>query len=114
LNILFFKEKAISRSVSMLIKHDELIRSVAEKIEKELGVNCMVMQKDGLILYKTDQTQIGRNTFTDPLYKDFPELIALGKRMIKEKEGKGFYNFWDSGTKNVVKKTGCLENYSFL
>ena len=61
LNILFFQiEKYYLGSVSILIKHDELIRSVAGTIEKELGVNCMVMQKDGLILYKnrsgTDRT----------------------------------------------------------
>ena len=110
----FSKRKQFLGSVSMLIKHDELIRSVAEKIEKELGVNCMVMQKDGLILYKTDQTQIGRNTFTDPLYKDFPELIALGKRMIKEKEGKGFYTFGTPGTKNVVKKLAVWKTIHFF
>jgi hypothetical protein len=110
----FSKGKQFLGSISMLIKHDELIRSVAAKIEKELGVNCMVMQKDGLILYKTDSTQIGRNTFTDPLYKDFPDLIALGKRMIKEKEGKGFYTFGTPGTKNVVKKLAVWKTIHFF
>ena len=110
----FSKGKQFLGSISMLIKHDELIRSVAEKIEKELGVNCLVMQKDGLILYKTDPMQIGRNTFTDPLYKDFPELIALGKRMIKEKEGKGFYTFGTPGTKNIVKKRSAWKTVHFF
>jgi hypothetical protein len=110
----FSKGKQFLGSISMLIKHDELIRSVAEKIEKELGVNCMVMQKDGLILYKTDPTQIGRNTFTDPLYKDFPEVIALGKRMIKEKEGEGFYTFPTPGTKEVVKKRNVWKTVHFF
>ena len=110
----FSKRKIFLGSVSILIKHDELIRSVAATIEKELGVNCMVMQKDGLILYETDQTQIGHNTFTDPLYKDFPELLALGKRMIKEKEGKGFYTFRNPGTKNIVKKVAVWRTVHFF
>lgn len=110
----FSKKEIFLGSVSILIKHDELIRSVAAAIEKELDVNCMVMQKDGLILYKTDPTQIGRNTFTDPIYKDFPELIALGKRMIKEKEGKGFYTFLTPGTKNIVKKRNVWKTVHFF
>jgi hypothetical protein len=110
----FSKRKQFIGSISMLIKYDELIRSVAANVEKELGVNCMVMQKDGLILYKTDPTQIGRNTFTDPLYKDFPEVIALGKRMIKEKEGEGFYSFTTPGTKKVVKKRNVWKTVHFF
>jgi hypothetical protein len=110
----FSKEKQFLGSISMLIKYDELIRSVAAIVEKELGVDCMVMQKDGLILYKTDPAQIGHNTFTDPLYKDFPELLALGKRMIKEKEGEGFYSFLTPGTKNVVKKRNVWKTVHFF
>lgn len=110
----FSKGKQFLGSISMLIKYDELIRSVAEKIEKAPGVNCMVMQKDGLILYKTDPTQIGRNTFTDPLYKDFPEVIALAKRMTKEKAGEGFYSFTTPGTKNVVKKRNVWRTIHFF
>ena len=110
----FSKDKQFLGSISMLIKHDELIHSAAGKTEKERGVNCMVMQKDGLILYKTDQTQIGHNTFTDPLYQDFPEVIALGKRMIKEKEGEGFYSFTTPGTRRVVKKRTVWRTVHFF
>jgi hypothetical protein len=110
----FSKGKQFLGSISMLIKYDELIRSVAAEIEKELGVKCWVMQKDGLILYETDPTQTGLNIFKDPLYKDFPELIALGKRMIKEKEGEGFYTFPIPGTKNVVRKRAVWKTVHFF
>ncbi|MDI6741455.1 MAG: hypothetical protein QMD11_01855 [Smithella sp.] len=110
----FSKGKQFLGSVSMLIKYDELIRSVAADVEKELGVNCMVMQKDGVILYSTDPAQTGYNTFTDPLYKDFPELLALAKRMVKEKEGEGFYSFTAPGTKNVVKKRTVWKTIHFF
>ena len=97
----FSKGKQFLGSVSMLLRPDELIRSVAAPIEKELGVKCMVMQKDGLILYETDTSQIGLNTFTDPLFKDHAELIALARKMIKEKKGKEFLYLSGPGNKKV-------------
>jgi len=110
----FSKEKRFLGSVSMLVKHDEMIRAVAATVEKELNVKCWVMQKDGLILYETDPTQTGLNLFTDPLYKDYPELIVLGKRMVKEKDGKGVYTFLVHGTKNVVKKQAAWKTVHFF
>lgn len=91
-------------SISLLIKQDEFIRSVAAPIEKELGVKCRVMQKNGLIIYETDPIQIGLHLFNDSLYRDYPELISLSKRMVKEKNGIGYYTFLIHGTGKVVKK----------
>jgi hypothetical protein len=110
----FSAGKKFLGSVSMLVKQDELIRTVAATVETESGVKCWVMQKDGLLLYETDPTQMGLNLFTDPLYKDYPELIKLGRRMVKEKEGKGFYTFLIHGTKIVVKKEAVWKTAHFL
>jgi hypothetical protein len=41
-------------------------------------------------------------------------LIALGKQMVKEKEGKGFYTFVVHGTKNVVKKQAVWKTAHFF
>jgi hypothetical protein len=109
----FSKRKQFIGSVSILIKQEELIRNIAEVNEKELGVQCWVMQKDGLILYETDPTQMGLNLFRDPLYKDYPELIALGKRMVNQKDGKGFYTFLIHGTKTIVKKRAVWKTLHF-
>jgi hypothetical protein len=110
----FSKGKQFLGSVSMLVKPDEVIRSIAEPIEKEFEVKCWVMQKDGVILYETDATQIGLNIFSDPLYKDYSKLISLGKRMVKENKGKGFYTFKAQGTKNIVKKQATWKTIHFF
>jgi hypothetical protein len=110
----FAAGKKFLGSVSMLVKHDELIRSIASTVETGSGVKCWVMQKDGQLLYETDPAQMGLNLFTDPLYKDYPELIKLGRRMVKEKEGKGFYTFLIHGTKTVVKKQAVWKTAHFL
>lgn len=110
----FSKERQFLGAVSMLVNQDELIRSVAATVEKELSVRCWAMQKDGTLLYETDSARTGLNLFTDPLYKDYPELIALGKRMIEEKEGTGFYTFPVHGTKQVVKKRAVWKTAHFF
>jgi hypothetical protein len=38
--------------------------------------------------------QIGLNVFSDPLYRPFPELIALCRRMAATREGSGVYRFY--------------------
>ena len=110
----FSKGQQFLGSVSVLVKPDELIRSVAAAIEKDAGVHCWVMQKDGVILYETDPAQTGLNIFSDDLYKNYPELIALGKRMVKEKKGKGFYTFQALGTKSIVKKQAAWKTIHFF
>lgn len=110
----FSEGKQFLGSVSMLVKQDDLIRAVTATVEIESGVKCWVMQKKGLLLYETDPTQMGLNLFSDPLYKDYPELITLGRRMVKEKEGKGFYTLLIHGTKNVVKKQAVWKTAHFL
>jgi hypothetical protein len=110
----FAEGKKFLGSISILIKQDELIRSVAAAVETESSVKCWVMQKNGLILYETDPTQMGLNLFSDPLYKDYPELIKLGRQMVKGKEGKGFYTFLIHGTKNIVKKQAVWKTVHFL
>lgn len=110
----FSEGKQFLGAVSMLVNQDEMIRTVAATVEKELSVRCWVMQKDGMLLYETDPAQTGLNLFTDPLYKDYPELIALGKRMVEEKKGMGFYTFPVHVTKQAVWKTAHFFNNDWI
>ncbi|MEI7433896.1 MAG: hypothetical protein WCJ93_06570 [Methanomicrobiales archaeon] len=66
--------------------------------------HLMVMQKDGLIVYEPDTGQIGKNAFSDPLFRPFPELIALAGNMSRERVGNGTYTFMDAEGTNVTKE----------
>ncbi|MGA3085013.1 MAG: hypothetical protein ABSE95_09470 [Thermodesulfobacteriota bacterium] len=110
----FSVNKKFSGSISLLVRQDKFVRSVAAPVEKDLNVKCWVMQKDGIILYETDPTQIGLDLFNDPLYKDYPELLSLGKRMVKEKNGTGHYTFLIHGTDMVIKKEAAWKTIHFL
>jgi len=110
----FSVNKEFSGSVSLLIKQYEFVRIFAAPVEKELGVKCWVMQKNGVIIYETDSGQIGLNIFKDTLCKDYPGLILLGKRMVKEKNGAGYYTFLIHGTDRAVRKEAVWKMIHFF
>lgn len=66
--------------------------------------HIMVMQKDGLIVYEPDTVQIGKNAFSDPLFKPFPDLIAFAGKISRERVGNGTYTFTDGKGMNVTKE----------
>jgi hypothetical protein len=110
----FGSGKKFLGSLSILINQAELVRGVAAPVERERGVNCWVMQRDGVIVYETDPAQLGLNTFRDPLYRDYPELIALGKRMVKERTGTGTYTFLLHGGAKAVEKKAAWKTIDFM
>lgn len=65
-----------------------------------------VMELGGNVLFDQDEEEIGLNVITDPLYQDFPELIAAANLINEEDRGETTYSFYQSGTnKKVTKKT---------
>ena len=109
----FSEKKEFLGCVSMLTRIEEMIKFAAVQVEAGRGVKTWVMQRDGLIIYETDHSQIGLNLFSDPLYKDYPELVDLGKKMVKESSGQGTYTFLINGTQNVVRKEAAWRTLNF-
>lgn len=65
-----------------------------------------VMEKGGKVLFDQDEEEIGLNVITDPLYADFPELIAAAELINDGESGQTSYSFYQSGTNiKVTKKT---------
>lgn len=82
--------------VSALVNNAVLVRRAIESQIPPAGVQSMVMQLDGTILYDDDSSQIGRNTFTDPSYAPYTSLLELAHVMVSRPEGEGFYTFASS------------------
>lgn len=80
-------------SLSVLIRPEVFLAKVIEPIVQTTPFACMVMQTDGLILYDADPGEIGKNLYTNPQYKDFPEVLAAGRKMAKEETGSATYHF---------------------
>ena len=100
----FAANKEFVGSVSILLRPEQLLASVIEPLVRDIPTEVWVMQKDGRILYDAKKDEIGRILFTDPLYRPFPGLLAIGERISKEPQGHGTYEFYSKETKKTVTK----------
>jgi hypothetical protein len=98
----FDDQGKIVGTVSTMFRPDRMIENITEAHAID-GLNVMFMQHDGVLLYDPDDDQIGRNTFTDPLYENFTEIKNLASRMVNESSGSGSYSFESDG--EDVRKT---------
>jgi polar amino acid transport system substrate-binding protein len=99
--------------ISTIIEPDKLLNAVVAPqlhfdIDNRSNItdySFWLMHLDGLIAYDRDASQIGKYLFEDPLYKPYPSLLALGKKMITARSGHGYYSFQvTEGNKRIVTK----------
>ena len=100
----FNEKKEFIGSVSILIRPEMLLASVIEPLLRGIPTEVWVMQKDGRILYDAKKQEIGKMLFSDPLYKPFPGLLAIGERITKEPQGSGTYEFYEKESMKPVMK----------
>jgi len=74
------------------------LKTIIESKIAGYNIDIVVTDKRGIILYDADAAEIGRNTLTDSLYQNFPELLDLFKQqIIPEKRGEGSYSLYATG-----------------
>jgi hypothetical protein len=91
-------------SVSMLLRPEDMLSHILTPVLQGLPVEAFVMQPNGRILYDQDKEEVGRMLFTDDMYKPFPQLLALGTIISREKIGAGSYDFKQKGSEKLVRK----------
>jgi hypothetical protein len=77
---------------------------IAKPLVKGKDIEIIAIQLDGLNVYDTDKSQIGKNLFTDPMYQPYADLQALGKQIVAGTTGTGSYSFPATGGGQVVRK----------
>jgi hypothetical protein len=100
----FSSQGELAGSVSVLFRPESLFSYVITAVLKGMPAESFVMQTDGRILYDADNEEVGRMLFDDPRYKPFPQLLALGTLISREKKGAGSYEYRQEGSEKLVKK----------
>ncbi len=108
----FNKAGKFTGAVSLLFSSDQLLRKSIEKAVTGSEVNIWVVDTNGIMLYDIMPEHIGLNLFTAPLYKSFPSLQKITRRIIKEPEGNGRYRFYRPRTKETVSKEAMWKTVS--
>jgi hypothetical protein len=91
-------------SVSVLFRPDALFGPALAALYKDTGYEAFILQYDGLLLSDPDPAQVGKSVIEDPMYKPYPQVAALGKRMAEEPAGYGTYEFTSPTAKKAVTK----------
>ena len=100
----FSPDRRFKGSVSALFAPEYLLGSIIGPVASNLPVDIFLMQTDGLMIYDVDPKQIGLNVFQDPLYRPFPELLALARKVASANEGTGVYRFYRKDSETPVTK----------
>ncbi len=82
---------------SIVFRPEVLIGGIAGPAANGTPYQVMVVQTDGRVIYDTDPAQIGKMTFEDPLYVDYPDLLDVARRVAGERYGTATYGFTDGG-----------------
>ncbi len=94
-------------AVRMLIRYEVFLKPLVE------GKPCKVwvMQKNGLIVYDADPDEIGKNIFSDSMFKPFEDLISFSRTVALSNNGAGSYSFYADGLtdKTLVEKVAAWD-----
>lgn len=100
----FDEDGCLIGATTILINASEFLGRILAPYQPGNGSKIWVMQPDGFILYETDESQIGLNPFEAPVFKQFPDLMAIAQRIKMDTSGYGTYEFYNNEHTQTVKK----------
>lgn len=100
----FSREGCLIGAVSLSFSPYDLIAPLAVAATEGTDYSIMVAQKDGRILYDPDPLEVGKETFNESLYADFPEILEFARLYSAEWSGNFTYSFYDTGFGKIVRK----------
>jgi len=88
---------------TMFMPYD-LIRPITENAANGTPYSFMVIETGGHILYDPDPGEVGKETFGDALYVQFPEIDRVARHVAANRSGYDTYSFYGTGSDKVVRK----------
>jgi CHASE domain. len=82
----------------------KLVGPVAENAAGGTPYTFMVAQAGGRVLYDPDPEEIGKETFNETLYADFPGILEFARQYSGNLTGYATYSFYRTGFGKVVEK----------
>lgn len=95
---------AVIGGVGAAFSPERLVAPCAESALGDTPYSAMVAQTDGRILYDPDPEEVGKETFNETLYAEFPEILDFARQYAEKGSGYATYSFYDTGFGRVVDK----------
>ncbi|MFA5296013.1 MAG: hypothetical protein WC382_10905 [Methanoregulaceae archaeon] len=90
--------------VSTAFSPYELVAPIVLNVSRGTPYSFMVVQTGGRVLYDPDPEEVGRETFDETMYAEFPEIIAFARQYAGNRTGYGTYAFHSTGFGEIVRK----------
>ena len=104
----FDREGKFIGAVSALFSVPIMMKAILPQLVEGTGFSFTILQRDGKIIYDTDEAQIGMITTQGEDFAGFPQLQALAARVVKNPTGWGTHSYYvDLAHKQVVNKETC-------
>ncbi len=100
----FSPDGSLAGAVSLLLRPEFILEAIITPALQGLPAEAWLMQTDGRILYDQDHEEVGRMLFEDPLYKPFPGLLEIGRKIAAKEAGTGSYEFLGLGLEKPAQK----------
>lgn len=94
-------------SVSVIFDPGVLLNATIAPAIRNTGYAFTAIQIDGLTIFDTDPTQQGKILFTDPMFANYTELLALGHDIVDESVGYGTYRYYLNVASGQVAEKEC-------
>jgi hypothetical protein len=91
-------------AVSLLFRPETTLAAALRKVDLGKDMEFWAMDSAGRILYNQDEHEVDRLLFSDEVYQDFPELVAMGRRLMAGPRGEGVYSLPPRGMRQAVTK----------
>jgi hypothetical protein len=98
------KNGSVAGGITTLFKPETVLESIFKPLNDGQGFELWAIEKGGRLLFDPVASEIGNNLLTDPMYKDFPDLIAAIKKIDAEDSGTTTYSYFTPGNTVAVKK----------
>lgn len=88
------------------------LRQFIIPVVEENPYDIMIMQTDGLLVYESDEEEIGKNALTDPLYSD-PQVHQAALDMTANRSGIVTYQFWNHKWDKTITRQAVWDTLTF-
>jgi hypothetical protein len=89
--------------LAVLIDPTRLLGVKLGPISKGKNFTFFVLEDTGVVLWDPDSTEVGRNTLTDSLYQQYPEVIKACTKITQNETGTTSYTFFNTGMNKIDK-----------
>ncbi len=109
---IFSQENEYLKYTDVTFRPEEFLRQYILPLIEQQRYDIMIVQSDGLIVYESNEEEIGRDALTDPLYSD-TTVHQAAVNITSLESGITSYQFWNKNWDKSVPREAVWDTLTF-